>query len=495
MGASRIRGCPYGPRRSLVDSAPEPTHAACVARLDFLSSPWISIGAALASLIWLAWALWGRKPKHPECLRCGHDLTAQTSDCCSECGRPVRSRRELVRRRRRPRMAIAATLLLGAGIVGMTQTVPSAWWVPRLPTTVLFVLAGRWPDEATTLDLVSELTDRLSLSDGYVTWSEVPRLPAWQQAMIEPAIVRLESMFAGRGSFAPLRQLAGCTRAADDAPPPSPATEIVLADTPQDLVDEINATRLSDSDGDRRLRDVVAALERRGISLQEPIPDADVGLVHAALLPVVSGSPERDCVVRIGLLSYSGHGFWFHRAHDGRWRTVGVPCDLPGPIAYRTGPDNVVAHVVGANVILEVEEHNAGGSDFFQGQAVLIDARSGREVLRVPKEFSEGHSERQSSISTSFSWPDPHSANSLDVTARVQHRMGDDIVASMAFTLHYRRAGSDEPFVAQSINWISPPPTGLDDPTRVPFLWGWLSTDDELASFYGIDPSTLADER
>ncbi|MFO0829401.1 MAG: hypothetical protein U0572_14785 [Phycisphaerales bacterium] len=461
-----------------------------MSRLEFLASPWVSIGAALVGALWLAWALIGRKPTHPECLRCGHDLTSLASERCPECGRAVRSPRELTRRRRRPRMAISALLLFAAGLFGITQTLPAAWWIPRTPTPLLLVLAGRFFDEETTRDIAWELEDRLSFSDACVAWSEVPQWPAWEQALVEPAIERLESIFAAPGEFTTLREFAGCPRPYDDTPTPGPPPNIALDLSPEELVEQLHAAVRVRSE--HCLTDWRAVLQSQGIPYTGPVPDRDGAVPHAMCLPLASGTSERDCVVRFGLDRFEGEAIWFHRDDDGRWRSVGRACAVPGPDGYRASAGDVLAHIIGDDAIVEARVHRGSGTGCFWQVSRLIDVRSGREVLEVPKLIREAPMSRRSELTTELQWPDATSTRVLDLVAHIEHGVDDTIMSRSAFVMRYERSANDQPFEPRSIRWLGPPPPGVADPQRVPLLGKWWRTSAaEIARMHGIDPSRL----
>jgi len=116
-------------------------------------------GAAVAALgaMWLLW--WGllreRKRAVSCCPNCWYEMAGVGT--CPECGREVRSEKDLHRTRRRWRVALAGVLCLvvSTGVVGWRKAQRDTWWV-YVPTWVLIEglpVAGMesgWADELRT---------------------------------------------------------------------------------------------------------------------------------------------------------------------------------------------------------------------------------------------------------------------------------------------------------------------------------------------------------
>lgn len=130
--------------------------------------------AALASVH----ALFADRPRgRRRCRRCWYDMKGTPGLTCPECGRVHRGERDLLRTRRRWRIAGVGLLLavLGAGLL-LRGLADSDAWHAYVPSSLLVFRAGdgSWVDE----ELERRLTHRL----GGVTAPAPERLWAWQRA-------------------------------------------------------------------------------------------------------------------------------------------------------------------------------------------------------------------------------------------------------------------------------------------------------------------------
>ncbi len=112
---------------------------------------WIGLATIALATAWLLWAARGTRSKHRRrCPKCWYDLDAAGDPplTCPECGREITRAKDLHRRRRRPRHALAAIglLLVGYAFIA-TPRVQATGWRGVVPTTVL-VVALPWLPQA-----------------------------------------------------------------------------------------------------------------------------------------------------------------------------------------------------------------------------------------------------------------------------------------------------------------------------------------------------------
>lgn len=190
----------------------------------------------LITALWLFWALRGRKPEFPECLRCRHNLSGTDGSRCPECGRAAKTPRELTRRRRRWVQASIGTVLVLAESVLVLRLTPPAWWVPRAPTVMLIATLGPVLTPAANDMIVQELADRLTWSSGSLAWSRVDEIPRWQQWWLAS---RLRAVTYG-GWDESDRALTYILPQPDVGAVPDPVTLQVLEKTPAQICVEVN---------------------------------------------------------------------------------------------------------------------------------------------------------------------------------------------------------------------------------------------------------------
>jgi hypothetical protein len=449
-----------------------------------------AIGVALA-----AWGLRGRKPRHPECLRCRHDLTGIKSRRCPECGRVARGDRELTRRRRRRVPIVAGLAVALAGGYGLARRVPASWWLARTPTPILLLVAGRIFDEAMQRDIAEEMQDRLILSDGLLGWSRYDRLPGWEQEMVRSAIPRLESVLPPGERCLGLRRLAGLPLESPDFTL-QPPTDAWLPGTPTEFVERLEAAmqaapdRNSDEPDERSLA-LIRELRAIGIGVDVEIPIGDQASAYVAAIPVEGPAAERHAVLRFGLTRWEGFSLWLRREPDGRWRVAGRVRGIEGEHAYRAGPDNAKGHAYGDTLFLEEAYHSGGGSGFVFERTRVSDLARNDEVLDVPRWISMSMGGRGQATKVALAWPTAETLESLDAAFEVTHERADAVVAGASGVVTYRRA-PDGRFDPHAVRWIVAPP-GLDDRSAPPLfpILSWPTSSAELAALYDLPESTF----
>lgn len=102
-------------------------------------------GAALVAILGVGavwWALFADKPRgRRRCPRCWHDLTHTPGLICGECGYAGRRTADLLRTRRRWRLAAGALLLITGVTIWTRFSVTQAGWESLMPTVALVGLA------------------------------------------------------------------------------------------------------------------------------------------------------------------------------------------------------------------------------------------------------------------------------------------------------------------------------------------------------------------
>jgi hypothetical protein len=110
--------------------------------LDWLYS---AAGWSLAAIAgtFLLWALfWDRSRGRRRCPKCWYDMRGSPGLRCPECGCEAKSDRELMKTRRRRKLAVLAALAGGAGLA--TSSVPAyraGGWVALIPSSILVFIA------------------------------------------------------------------------------------------------------------------------------------------------------------------------------------------------------------------------------------------------------------------------------------------------------------------------------------------------------------------
>lgn len=123
-----------------------------------MTTSWLLVGVGVAVLLW---AVIGRRTGSARhCAKCAFELTGLPNDAdrCPECGRALKW--QIGKRERRPRLAVAATLVALIGIAGVATSTPGLGRriAARLPSPVLVFMAERESEVA-----LRELSQRLAI--------------------------------------------------------------------------------------------------------------------------------------------------------------------------------------------------------------------------------------------------------------------------------------------------------------------------------------------
>lgn len=192
-----------------------------------------SYGAAVGAVLLTAWALWGSAPRgRKRCPACWYDMDAVAAAgrlVCPECGHDAGAVRNLLRRRRRTRLAWASALLIPASlaiprVVAGVQRGPLAAVPGPVLVLGMWALPDSWinppaPTQATRENLASRLQARDGLAGPVRAWA-FSRVRAGLRAPSSPAGFRRAAELAwldpDRGAVAAL--LAGAILDLADSP-------------------------------------------------------------------------------------------------------------------------------------------------------------------------------------------------------------------------------------------------------------------------------------
>lgn len=163
------------------------------------ATPWPSWPFELSACVLLAaglgllvWALWDRRRGRRRCDRCWYDLAGLTlpesaSDprvACPECGRIIRTRRQTLRSRRRPVVALfALALMLGSSVLPHVPDYRRLGWKALVPSGVLIAQAYVLPPLKGD-PLSEELLERVLSGRGMWHWQQ-----RWGARLLGPRLM------------------------------------------------------------------------------------------------------------------------------------------------------------------------------------------------------------------------------------------------------------------------------------------------------------------
>lgn len=480
---------------------------------------WIGVlGAAMA---WFLWARRGRKPKFPECLKCGHNMTESTAGRCPECGRAVASPGELMRGRRRKWQMTAAALVFIVAAWQSFLLTPPHMWVPAVPTTVLIPLLRVGSDAERDYAIECELTERLIVRDGILAWSRAQALPEWQQTLVRGRLSLPRAPFqSASGVQQPHQilalmgpQIMGRAILANDAalqsqqsllslpigpvgapPLTTPPTEIGFG--PQELFAKLSKSardarvtsdpsRPNSFRADRtRLR---GELQKLGVPIGSVLP----GLTWVELKNLDGDVQQSDSVGVIAVTDESLCGVLLTvRRVDGRWLLQS---------AYRRWGIGVGLSAVGfGSSILCVESVKHGNalqraSEIEELHETYVESTTGLQILEVIRQAGAGTDRFQLAFESVVSSP-LNDGEPLEVTCTMTCTPKDGGAPTrISYVVGYTRAWAGLGLAATSMRWISKPPPGAPfagDVPLPPMLDGVIdgtAADDDIARFFGLD--------
>ncbi|MFG0283641.1 MAG: hypothetical protein ACF8R7_04405 [Phycisphaerales bacterium JB039] len=115
-------------------------------------TPWtgVALGCIAFGVAVMAWAIRGDRPRgRRRCRRCWYDMTGAPGLTCPECGREAPDATDLLRPRRKWRLAVVGLVIALLAVVPYhVPRVQRGGWVAAIPTTALILGLPWWPDAA-----------------------------------------------------------------------------------------------------------------------------------------------------------------------------------------------------------------------------------------------------------------------------------------------------------------------------------------------------------